>query len=228
MNHSSRDSVAAPQSQARFDPRYDLAALASAREGERYALHTKNLNEMWVRVLKTLGYDVGFVRGVGPYLWDRNGDRYLDLLSGWGVFALGRNHPSVRDALVSVIDGEFANLVQFDVSVLAGVLAEKLLARAPWLDKVFFANSGAESIEAAIKFARAATGRAGVLHCAHSFHGLTYGSLSLNGDEIFKKGFGPLLPNAREIPFDDLAALEQALSTRDVAAFFVEPIQGKG
>ena len=207
---------------------YDLAALVAAREDERFALHSRHLNEMWVRVLKTIGYDVAFTRGLGPYLWDRKGERYLDLLSGWGVFAIGRNHPAVRDALVSVLDGEHANLVQLDVSTLAGLLAEKLLERADWLDKVFFANSGAESIEAAIKFARAATGRAGILHCAHSFHGLTYGSLSMNGDEIFKKGFGPLLPNAREIPFDDLAALDRALSSREIAAFFVEPIQGKG
>ncbi|WP_363348444.1 aspartate aminotransferase family protein [Methylocystis echinoides] len=207
---------------------YDLAALVAAREDERFALHSKYLNEMWVRVLKTIGYDVGFTRGLGAYLWDRKGDRYLDLLSGWGVFALGRNHPAVREALISVLDGEFANLVQLDVSTLAGVLAEKLVARAPYLDKVFFANSGAESVEAAIKFARAATGRPGILHCAHSFHGLTYGSLSMNGDDIFKKGFGPLLPNAQEIPFDDLPALERALAGRDIAAFFVEPIQGKG
>jgi ornithine--oxo-acid transaminase len=207
---------------------YDLAAMVAAREDERFALHSKYLNEMWVRVLKTIGYDVGFTRGLGPYLWDRKGDRYIDLLSGWGVFAVGRNHPKVRDALVSVLDGEFANLVQLDVSTLAGILAQKLIERAPWLEKVFFANSGAESIEAAIKFARAATGRPGILHCAHSFHGLTYGSLSMNGDEIFKKGFGPLLPNAREIPFDDLPALEAALASREIAAFFVEPIQGKG
>ncbi|WP_424362358.1 aspartate aminotransferase family protein [Methylocystis parvus] len=207
---------------------YDLAAMVAERENDRFSLHSKYMNEMWVRVLKTIGYDVGFTRGLGPYLWDRKGDQYLDLLSGWGVFALGRNHPAVREALVSVIDGEFANLVQLDVSTLAGILAEKLIERAPYLEKVFFANSGAESIEAAIKFARAATGRPGILHCAHSFHGLTYGSLSMNGDEIFKKGFGPLLPNAQEIPFDDLAALEKALASREIAAFFVEPIQGKG
>jgi ornithine--oxo-acid transaminase len=207
---------------------YDLTAMVAAREDERFALHSKYLNEMWVRVLKTIGYDVGFTRGLGPYLWDRKGDRYLDLLSGWGVFALGRNHPKVREALVSVLDGEFANLVQLDVSTLAGILGEKLIERAPYLEKVFFANSGAESIEAAIKFARAATGRPGILHCAHSFHGLTYGSLSMNGDEIFKKGFGPLLPNTQEIPFDDLPALERALASREIAAFFVEPIQGKG
>jgi len=206
----------------------DLIALSATRENERFALHTKYLNEMWVRVLKTIGYDVGFTRGVGPYLYDRAGDRYLDLLSGWGVFALGRNHPTIRDALINVIAGDLPNLVQLDVSVLAGVLAERLLKRTPWLDKAFFANSGAESIEAAIKFARYATGRSAIVHCSHSFHGLTYGALSMNGDAIFKQGFGPLVPGAREVPFDDLPALEEVLRRRDVAAFFVEPIQGKG
>ncbi len=225
---TAQSSVSAAQGGARAASPYDLAAMVAEREGDRFSLHSKYLNEMWVRVLRTIGYDVGFTRGLGPYLWDRKGERYLDLLSGWGVFALGRNHPAVREALVSVIDGEFANLVQLDVSTLAGILAEKLIERAPYLEKVFFANSGAESIEAAIKFARAATGRPGILHCAHSFHGLTYGSLSMNGDEIFKKGFGPLLPNAQEIPFNDLPALERALASREIAAFFVEPIQGKG
>jgi ornithine--oxo-acid transaminase len=205
-----------------------LTALAAAREDERFTLHSKHLCEMWVRVLKTIGYDVGFTRGVGPYLFDRAGDRYLDLLSGFGVFALGRNHPKVRDALIDVLSSESANLVQLDVSVLAGVLAERLLKRTPWLEKAFFANSGAEAVEAAIKLARYATGRDGIVHCSHSFHGLTYGALSINGDDIFKKGFGPLLSGVREIPFDDLAALEEALRGRDVAAFFVEPIQGKG
>jgi ornithine--oxo-acid transaminase len=206
----------------------DIVGLSAARENERYSLHSQHLNEMWVRVLKTIGYDVGFNRGVGAYLYDRAGDRYLDLLSGWGVFALGRNHPKLRDALIGVLNGELPNLVQLDVSVLAGVLAERLLKHTPWLDKVFFANSGTEAVEAAIKFARAATGRSGLVHCAHSFHGLSYGSLSINGDAIFKKGFGPMVPDAREIPFDDLPALEEALKNRDVAAFFVEPIQGKG
>ncbi|PWB83891.1 MAG: aspartate aminotransferase family protein [Methylocystaceae bacterium] len=207
---------------------FDFASLYAGREQQRFDLHSRHLNEMWVRVLKAIGYDVGFVRGSGQYLFDRDGARYLDLLSGWGVFAIGRNHPSVREALTSVIAADLPNLVQLDVSVPAALLAERLLAHAPYLDKVFFANSGAEAVEAAIKFARAATGRAGLVHCAHSFHGLTYGALSLNGDEVFKKGFGPLLPQSREIPFDDLAALEEALRGRDVAAFFVEPIQGKG
>ncbi|MDE2364506.1 MAG: aspartate aminotransferase family protein [Hyphomicrobiales bacterium] len=207
---------------------FDLAAVAVARDGERYSLHSKNLNEQMVRVLQTIGYDVGFTRGSGQYLWDRKGDRYLDLLSGWGVFALGRNHPDIRRALISVIEADLPNLVQMDVSVLAGVLAEKLLRYTPWLDKAFFCNSGAEAVEAAMKFARASTGRPGLVFCDHAFHGLTYGALSMNGDDTFREGFGPLLPGIAEIPFNDLAALDTALRGRDVAAFFVEPIQGKG
>ena len=127
-----------------------------------------------------------FARDSGQYLYDREDDRYLDLLSGFGVFALGRNHPAIRAALKSVLDADLPNLVQMDVSTLAGILAERLLALVPHLDKVFFANSGAESVEAAIKFARAATGRAGIVYCSHAFHGLTYGALSLNGDEMFR------------------------------------------
>jgi ornithine--oxo-acid transaminase len=206
----------------------DIADLFADREAERYALHARHLNEQMVRVLRTIGFDKGFRRGTGPYLFDRDGERYLDLLSGWGVFALGRNHPAVRDTLKRVLDGEFPNLVQMDVSALAGVLAERLLRYVPYLDKVFFANSGTESVEAALKFARAATGRPGIVHCSHAFHGLTYGSLSVNGDEMFRAGFGPLLPECVEVPFNDLAALERALSSRRIAAFIVEPIQGKG
>jgi len=206
----------------------DIADLFAEREAERYALHARHLNEQMVRVLRTIGFDKGFRRGSGQYLFDRDGERYLDLLSGWGVFALGRNHPAVRDALKRVLDSEFPNLVQMDVSALAGVLAERLLRYMPYLDKVFFANSGTESVEAALKFARTATGRPGIVHCSHAFHGLSYGSLSVNGDEVFRAGFGPLLPECVEIPFNDLAALERALSSRRIAAFIVEPIQGKG
>jgi ornithine--oxo-acid transaminase len=105
---------------------------------------------------------------------------------------------------------------------------QRLLALVPYLDKVCFVNSGSETVEAAIKFARAATGRPGILYCEHAFHGLTNGALSLNGDEIFREGFEPLLPHCVRIPFNDLVALEEALHSRTIAAFIVEPIQGKG
>jgi ornithine--oxo-acid transaminase len=206
----------------------DIAKLYAQSEADRFATHTRHLNEQMVRVLKTLGYDVGFCRGTGQYLFDRKGAKYLDLLSGYGVFAIGRNHPALRDALKSVLDAELPGLVQFDVSPLAGLLAQRLIGFAPYLDKVFFANSGTEAVEAAIKFARAATRRPGIIHCDHSFHGLTYGALSLNGDAVFRSGFEPLLPDCSAVPFNDLAALERALAARNAAAFIVEPIQGKG
>jgi len=207
---------------------FDVSEMFAEREAQRSAMHTRHLNEQFVRVLKTIGYDVGFQKGDGQYLYDRAGDKYLDLLSGFGVFAVGRNHPALRQALKSVLDADLPNLVQFDVSTLAGILAERLLEYVPYLDKVFFANSGAETVEAAIKFARGATGRPGIVYCGHAFHGLSYGALSLTDDPNFRLGFEPLLPGCTAIPFNDLAALERALSSRQVAAFIVEPIQGKG
>jgi ornithine--oxo-acid transaminase len=206
----------------------DIRELIAEREAERYQLNSSHLNEQMVRVLKTIGFDKRYQRGVGQYLYDEHGEKYLDLLSGWGVFAIGRNHPTVRETLKAVLESELPNLVQMDVSVLSGVLAERLLGFVPYLDKVFFSNSGSEAVEAAIKFARAATGRTGMVYCSHAFHGLTYGSLSLNGDQNFRAAFGPFLPECFEVPFNDLVALEQALASRTIAAFIVEPIQGKG
>jgi ornithine--oxo-acid transaminase len=198
------------------------------REAQRSSMHTRHLNEQMVRVLKTIGYDVGFQKGTGQYLFDREGARYLDLLSGFGVFAIGRNHPVMRDALKSVLDADLPNLVQMDVSTLAGILSEKLLEHVPYMDKVFYANSGAETVEAAIKFARNATGRNEIVYCDHAYHGLTYGALSLTDDTNFRSGFGPLLQGCSVVPFNDLEALEKALSSKQVAGFIVEPIQGKG
>jgi ornithine--oxo-acid transaminase len=211
-----------------LNPNLDVSEMFVERQAQRSSMHSRHLNEQLVRVLKTIGYDVGFQKGQGQYLYDRDGVRYLDLLSGFGVFAIGRNHPALRAALKSVLDSDLPNLVQLDVSTLAGVLAERLLKYVPYLDKVFFANSGAETVEAAIKFARSATGRPGIVHCAHSYHGLTYGALSLTDDSNFRGGFEPLLPGCTAVPFNDLAALEHVLSSREIAAFIVEPIQGKG
>lgn len=208
----------------RAQGRFDIRALIAAREGERYSLNAQHMNEMMVRVFQTIGTDVGFQKGHGQYLFDRRGVRYLDLLSGWGVFGVGRNHPLVRETLNGVLAADLPNLVQMDASLLAGLLAERLLGFTPWLDKVFFANSGTEAVEAAIKFARRTTGRGEILYCSDAFHGLTYGALSMNGDSVFKEGFEPLAPGFTEVPFNDLAALETALSARRTAAFIVEPI----
>src|SRR6201990_230431 len=205
----------------------DVSEMFVDRQSQRSSMHARHLNEQLVRVLKTIGYDVGLQEGQGQYLFDRDGVRYLDLLSGFGVFAIGRNHPALRQALKSVLDSDLPNLVQLDVSTLAGVLAERLIKHVPYLDKVFFANSGAECVEAAIKFARGATGRPGLVSCSHSFHGLSYGALSLTDDPNFRLGFEPLLPGCTPIPFNDLAALERALSSKQVGALIVAPSHGK-
>ncbi|MGH6897426.1 MAG: aspartate aminotransferase family protein [Geminicoccaceae bacterium] len=206
----------------------NLTELIEQRRPDKLALFDRHLNAQLVRVLRTLGLAVDYVRAEGPYLFDAEGNRYLDLLSGFGVFALGRNHPTVTGALEQVLRGRLAGLVQLDVSLLAGLLAERLTGYMPWLEKLFFCNSGAEAVEAAIKFSRAATGRTRIVHCEHAFHGLTYGALSLCGDQPFRERFGPLVGACTAVPFDDLGALERALAGRDAAAFVVEPIQGKG
>jgi len=155
------------------------------RQSQRSSMHARHLNEQLVRVLKTISYDVGFQKGQGQYLFDRDGVRYLDLLSGFGVFAIGRNHPALRRALKSVLDSDLPNLVQLD-------------------DRY---------------------GAPGIVYCARGYHGLTYGALSLTDDQNFRGGFEPLLPGCTSVPFNDLAALEQALSSRQVAAFIVDPGQ---
>lgn len=206
-----------------------IAEIFKTRRRDNFALHDRFLNPQMVKVLKTIGYDRVYTKAEGPYLYDDQGNQYLDLLSGFGVFALGRNHPTVKSALQEVIASDLPDLVQMDVSLLAGLLAEKLVKATPEpLTRAFFCNSGAEAVEAAIKFARYTTQRSRILYCEHAFHGLTMGALSLNGEEIFRQGFGPLLPDCVPVPFNDLAALERALQEQPTAAFIVEPIQGKG
>ncbi|HEY9659428.1 MAG TPA: aminotransferase class III-fold pyridoxal phosphate-dependent enzyme, partial [Allocoleopsis sp.] len=203
----------------------NIRQLLEQRQRENFALHEDYLNTQMVNVLKTIGFDRHYVRAEGQYLFDDQGNRYLDLLSGFGVFAIGRNHPTVVQVLQEVLTAELPNLVQLDVSLLSGLLAEKLVALTPaGLDRLFFANSGTESVEAAIKFSRCATGRSKIVYCQGGYHGLTMGSLSATGDPHFRQGFGPFLPDFIEVPFGDLVALEQALSRKDVAAFITEPI----
>ena len=208
---------------------FSIAELFTQHSQEKFELHENYLNNQMVRVLQTIGYDRNYTRAMGQYLYDQDNTEYLDCLSGFGVFAVGRNHPTVTSALQETLTLELPNLVQMDVSLLSGLLAEKLLATTPDnLSKMFFCNSGTESVEAAIKFARYTTKREKIVFCDHGYHGLTMGSLSLVGEEVFREGFGPFLPGCNSVPFNDLAALEQALSNHDVAAFIVEPIQGKG
>jgi ornithine--oxo-acid transaminase len=205
----------------------DFFAWLEPHKGRQYALHQEHVNPVFVKMLKTIGFDKGYTKAQGPYLWDKEGNKYLDLLTGWGVFALGRNHPKVRAIMKQIIDQDLPNLVRMDCSLLSGLVAEKLTSHTGELSRVFFCNSGTETVETAIKFARCNTGKQKIIYCDHAFHGLTTGSLSLNGADFFRERFGELSPGGVKIPFNDLAALEQALAGKDVAAFIVEPVQGK-
>ncbi|MCB1949120.1 MAG: aspartate aminotransferase family protein [Burkholderiales bacterium] len=208
---------------------FSIPELLAQHQDEKFELHEKYLNTQMVKVLKTIGYDKVYKKAIGQYLYDQEDNEYLDLLSGFGVFAVGRNHPVVIQALQDTLTLELPNLVQMDVSLMSGLLAKKILQTLPDnLNRMFFCNSGSEAVEAAIKFARYATKRPRILYCEHSFHGLTLGSLSLNGEKIFREGFGALLPDCQAVPFNDLDALENVLRTETVAAFILEPIQGKG
>ena len=207
----------------------DLKGLVTARLGENYALHERHLNSTLVRVQRIIGFDHVYARAQGAYLYDLDERDYLDFLSGYSVFNIGRNHPAVQSALRDLLELDLPNMVQMDCSLLSGLLAEALLKKTPpHLDAVFFCNSGAESVEGAIKFARAATGRTGLVSLEKAFHGLSNGALSVMGDQSFREGFGALLENCTRIKMGDLAALETLLAKRDVAALLIEPVQGKG
>ena len=210
-------------------PDFDLKAMLDGYGGRPTAEDAAHLNPRFHDLLRLVGLDRRFVGGSGPRLVDEEGRRHLDAIGGYACHSVGRDHPVVVDALRQVLDLAPPPLVQFEFPPLAVALADRLkrfLDRSE--DRVFFVNSGAEAVEAAMKIARASTGRPGFAHWSNAFHGLTLGALSLNGAEWLKRGFGPLVPGCHEVPFGDVGALRRTLADRSIAAFFYEPIQGKG
>src|SRR5881394_3936666 len=209
---------------------FDLKEIVAARLGENYQLHERHVNRTLVAAQRVIGFDKVYARAEGAYLYDMDNAAYLDFLSGYSVFNIGRNHPVVKQAIRDVLDLDLPNMVQMDCSLLSGLLAEAIIKRTPrHLDAVFFCNSGTEAMEGALKFARAATGRKRVISLESAFHGLSLGSLSLMGCDSFTEGFGPLMDEwDTRIALDDIASLEHELAKRDVAAFVIEPVQGKG
>ena len=206
-----------------LDPRIAELAERAARLHERY------INPVLIGIGGKNNFTKTFVRGEGNYLWDAAGRRYLDLVAGFGSVNLGHNHPRVAAAITSALAQQAPGFAQSAVNPLAAALAEQLIGIAPRsLEMVFFANSGTESVEAALKLARIVTGRQGLLHCEGSFHGKSLGALSVTGNPNYQKPFGPLLPECKAVRFGDLEALERALATREFAAFIVEPIQAEG
>src|SRR5271168_4390117 len=205
-----------------------VVAEAIARTDETLEMAARHLDSSLVDVLRILGFDKEYTSSRGSYLYDAAGRAYLDFHTGEGFASLGHNHPDVRDVLQATLAADLLDGVQIHYSPLAGMLAEALCRHLPdGLDAVFFTSTGAEAVDSAMKFARAATGRPRLISCDSGFHGVTLGPLSLVGDEFFKEGFEPLLPGCERVPFGDLARLEAQLQRKDVAAFFVEPIQGR-
>jgi ornithine--oxo-acid transaminase len=192
------------------------------------ATYSEFVNPQWVDLLDLLEMNVEYSRCVGAELFTSDGRCILDFLSGYCVHNTGHNHPYIIQALKEEMDRCGPAMLQSHVPELAGELAARLCTLAGGgLQKAFFCSSGSEGVEAAIKFARAKTGRAGLVYAEHSFHGLTAGALSLMSDPFWSGGFGPLLQDAVTVPFGDLAALEKSLAAKTAACFIVEPIQAE-
>ena len=186
------------------------------------------MNPQWVNLLDILDMNVEYERCEGAELFTRDGRRKLDFLSGYCVHNAGHNHPVIVKALKNELDKSGSAMLQSHISELAGELAGRLCRLAGGgLKKCYFGSSGSEGVEAAIKFARATTNRAGILYAQSSFHGLTAGALSLMNDEFWRGGFGPLLEDTAGVAFGDIEALEKALAGKKFAAFIVEPVQAE-
>ena len=191
-------------------------------------LYAQFVNPQWVRLLDALQMNVTYVRCTGTELHTADGRTITDFNSGYCVHNIGHNHPRIIKSLTDELAKEGPAMLQSHVPILAGQLAEKLCELAGGkLGKVFFGSSGSEGVEAAIKFARAHTGRSGILGASGGFHGLTCGALSLMTNDFWKKGFGRLLPDTEFVPYGNLPDLEIKLATRSFAAFILEPIQSE-
>ncbi len=204
-----------------------MATLAPETAGAVSA-YSDFVNPQWVRLLNILDMNARYEKCSGTELLTSDGRCILDFLSGYCVHNTGHNHPAIIAALKDELDRQGPAMLQSHVPGLAGVLARRLCTLAGGgLDKVFFASSGSEGVESAIKFARKRTGRNGLLYADGAFHGLTCGALSLMGDNFWRDKFGPMLPETDSVPFNDRAALKERLATRKYAAYFVEPVQSE-
>src|ERR1700692_1169407 len=174
-----------------------------------------HVNPHWVALLNILEMNVRYERCAGNELFTEDGRRILDFLSGYCVHNTGHNHPYIVQALKDELDKSGPAMLQSHVPEIAGELAKRLCQLAGGgLEKVYFGSSGSEGVEAAIKFARATTGRAGIVYARSSFHGLTAGALSLMNDAFWREGFGPLLQDTVGVEYGDGSALESALQSK--------------
>jgi putrescine aminotransferase len=199
----------------------------SAHDHPSVRKFAEHVNPALVRLLGAFGYTRAFVRAKGTKLWDDEGREYLDFVAALGAANLGHNPPRLIEALARVASDEAPNLMHVGPQLHAAELAAELAKRTSPLERCLFSTSGGEAIDAAIKLARAATRRKVVLYCRGGSHGKGLGPLSIAGTGRARDLFEPLVPSCFEVAFDDLEALERALTKHkgEVAAFVVEPIQ---
>ncbi|MGK5544275.1 aminotransferase class III-fold pyridoxal phosphate-dependent enzyme [Streptomyces sp. URMC 127] len=199
----------------------DIAAATERRFRER-------VNPPMARLFGAHGMDRVFTRGRGCTLTTADGAEYLDFVAGYGCLNLGHNHPRVTERLRQFLDHGSPTFIQYvSMPAQAAELAERLSEVSPGrLERVFFSNSGTEAVEAALKVARAGTGRTRLVHADNSYHGKTLGALSVTGRLRHRKPFGPLLPDTVAVPYGDIEALRAVID--GAAAFIVEPVQGEG
>jgi putrescine aminotransferase len=194
---------------------------------EIFELNKTYLNPGLTELMALLELNINFVRSDGTVIWDEDGNEYLDFVSGYGTLNLGHNPRVVLDAIERVKG--LPVLIHNAPSILAGVLAHNLAQVTPGdLQRCFFCNSTAEAVEAALKLARAATGRPRLVYCDNAMHGKTLGALSVSGGECFTSPFQPLLPECQKVPYGDTVALEMVLRDERAACFLLEPIQVEG
>ena len=185
-------------------------------------IDTENKHTSGVYAKQTLT----IVRGQGALLFDADGVEYLDCSSGHGVANLGHAHPKIADALYKQAN-TLVTLFETFPNDQRALLMEKITALVPGLDRVFFCNSGTESVEAAFKFARISTGRKNFVAAMRAFHGRTFGSLSATFNKKYREGFEPLLPGVSHISYNNIEALDKAVN-EETAAVILEVVQGEG
>lgn len=205
----------------------DIRALIESTVASSPHLAKRHVHPRLMQMFELGDMTAIFERASGAHLWDLEGRRFLDLLSGGGVHFIGRNHPAVQRAIADVAGMDLPNLCTVNASLLGGLVAERLLAlTGDGGGKVVFASSGSEITDVALRFARYATRRPRFLHLEGAFHGRTFGAISVNGWSEMRAGMAPTLPECVALPLNDLGALRRELAKGDVAALIVEPVQG--
>jgi putrescine aminotransferase len=189
--------------------------------------HAAHINPAFIRVLGMLGYGRVFTRAAGHELWDETGARYVDFLAGFGTNCLGHSPAALIEALQAALAEQLPNVLHTGPQSAAAELGAAFAERVPSLPLAMLSLSGGEAVESALKLARAATGRHGLVYAAGGFHGTGFGNLSVMGHARWRRPFAPLLPECHAVPYGDIDALAGVFRKHKIAAFLVEPIQAE-